>query len=147
MADSTVTTTSSVVPMLAYEDTAAAIDWLDRAFGFREQADQRYTEPDGTITHAQMIVGNGMIMLATPTPEYQAPARHRETCEAAAAWSKVPWVIDGVQVEVDDVAAHLDRARAAGARILTPLRDEPYGKLYNAEDIEGHRWMFIEPPR
>jgi len=38
------------------------------------------------------------------------------------------------------------RAEAAGARMLTPIRDEPYGRLYNAEDVEGHRWMFIQPP-
>ena len=85
-------------------------------------------------------------MLASPTPDYESPARHRETCEAAARWSRVPWVIDGVQVEVDDVDAHHERAGSAGARLLTPIRDEPYGRLYNAEDLEGHRWMFIQPP-
>lgn len=145
MTDSSVASGTSVVPMLAYEDAAAAIDWLERAFGFREQADMRYTDPDGTVTHAQLEAGRGLIMLATPTPDYQGPKRHRETCEAAAAWSSVPWVIDGVQVEVGDVDAHHARARGAGARILTPIRDEPYGRLYNAEDVEGHRWMFIQP--
>ena len=131
--------------MLAYEDPASAIKWLERAFGFREDPDERYTEPDGRITHAQMEAGGGLIMLASPTPDYQSPARHRESCEATAAWSRVPWVIDGVQVEVDDVDAHYERARAEGARLLTPIRDQPYGHLYNAEDLEGHRWMFIQP--
>ena len=135
----------TVVPMLAYEDAAAAIDWLERAFGFSEQADMRYTDPDGTVTHAELRAGLGLIMLASPTRDYQSPKRHRETCEAAAAWSRVPWVIDGVQVEIDDVDAHHERAAAAGARLLTPIRDEPYGRLYNAEDLEGHRWMFIQP--
>lgn len=146
MTDSSVATTASVVPMLAYEDAGAAIEWLERAFGFREQAGNRYTNPDGTVGHAQLEAGRGgLVMLASPTPAYQSPKRHRETCEAAAAWSEVPWVIDGVQVEVDDVDAHHERARAAGARLLTPIRDEPYGRLYNAEDLEGHRWMFIQP--
>lgn len=131
--------------MLAYEDAAAAIDWLERAFGFREDADERHTEADGTVSHAQMEAGRGLIFLAAPTPDYQGPARHRETCAAAAAWSAVPWVIDGVQVEVDDVDAHYGRARSAGARLLTPIRDQPYGRLYNVEDLEGHRWMFIQP--
>jgi PhnB protein len=145
MSDTSVRTRFSVVPMLAYEDPATAIEWLDRAFGFREQTDQRYTDPNGTVTHAQLEAGDGIIMLAAPTPDYQSPARHRESCAAAAAWSNVPWVIDGVQVEVNDVDAHHERAMSAGARMLTPMRDEPYGRLYNAEDLEGHRWMFIQP--
>ena len=145
MTDSAIASRTSVVPMLSYEDPAAAIDWLERAFGFREQSEARYTDPNGTVTHAQMEAGGGLIMLAAPTPDYQSPARHREACEAAAAWSRVPWIIDGVQVEVDDVEAHHARAGAAGARLLTPLRDEGYGRLYNAEDLEGHRWMFIQP--
>jgi len=131
--------------MLAYEDPAAAIDWLERAFGFHERSDERYTDADGTIGHAALEVGDGLVMLAAPTPDYESPAHHRESCEAAATWSRVPWVIDGVQVEVDDIDAHHGRAEAAGARMLTPLRDEPYGRLYNAEDPEGHRWMFIQP--
>jgi len=131
--------------MLAYEDAAAAIKWLESAFGFREVPDERYTDANGTVGHAQLEAGGGLIFLATPTPLYQGPARHREECEAAAAWSAVPWVIDGVQVEVDDVDAHYERARSAGARLLTPIRDESYGRLYNAEDLEGHRWMFIQP--
>lgn len=134
-----------VVPMLAYEDPAAAIEWLARAFGFREQPDQRYTDAEGVIGHAQMEAGPGLIMLAAPTPDYRSPRRHRETCEAAARWSKVPWVIDGVQVEVDDIDAHFARAQQAGATMLSGIEDEPFGRLYRAEDLEGHRWMFVEP--
>ena len=145
MNDTSVRSRFAVVPMLAYEDPAAAIAWLERAFAFREQVDERYTNVDGTISHAQLEAGNGMIMLASPTPDYESPAHHRESCAAAAAWSSVPWVIDGVQVEVDDIDAHRERAQSAGARMLTPVRDEPYGRLYNAEDLEGHRWMFIQP--
>jgi uncharacterized glyoxalase superfamily protein PhnB len=136
---------TAVVPMLAYENPAEAIAWLERAFEFREQVEERYTGGDGRIGHAQMEAGDGLIMLASPTPDYQGPARHRETCAAAATWSRVPWIIDGVQVEVDDVASHYERARSEGARLLTDIRDEPYGQLYNVEDVEGHRWMFIQP--
>jgi uncharacterized glyoxalase superfamily protein PhnB len=85
-------------------------------------------------------------MLASPTLDYVSPKRHRESCEEAARWSSVPWVIDGVQVEIDDVDAHRARAEAAGARMLGPIEDEAYGRLYRAEDLEGHRWMFIQPP-
>ena len=56
-----------------------------------------------------------------------------------------PWVVDGIQVEVEDVDAHFARAKAAGAVILSEPRDNPAGRLYRAEDPEGHRWMFIQP--
>jgi uncharacterized glyoxalase superfamily protein PhnB len=137
---------TAAAPMIAYEDAGGAVAWLEHAFGFRENRAARYEDDAGLVGHAEMETPlGGVIMLATPTPDYQSPLRHRESCEAAARWSKVPWVIDGVQVEVDDVDAHRARAEAAGARMLTPTRDEPYGRLYNAEDLEGHRWMFIQP--
>jgi PhnB protein len=135
----------AAVPMLMYEDAEAAIAWLAEAFGFRERRGQRYTAEDGTIGHAELEAGDGLIMLASGAEGYQGPRRHRESCEAAARWSRVPWVIDGVQVEVDDIDAHVARARAHHAHLLSEVEDEPYGRLYRAEDLEGHRWMFIQP--
>jgi uncharacterized glyoxalase superfamily protein PhnB len=133
-----------VIPMIAYEDGAAALDWLAKAFGFRERT--RLTSPDGTIGHAEMELGDGVIMLATPTPAYQGPKRHRESCEPARKWSAVPYVIDGVLVYVDDVDAHFQRAREAGATILSEPEDQDFGdRHYRAEDLEGHRWMFAQP--
>src|SRR2546430_16678987 len=82
-----------IVPMIAYENGAGAIDWLGRAFGFREL--DRITESDGTISHAELEFEGGRIFLATPTKHYQSPKHHRETCVAARRWSVVPWVIDG----------------------------------------------------
>jgi PhnB protein len=135
----------TVVPMVAYEDAAAAIDWLSDAFGFREDPDQRYTE-DGRVTHAELDVGDGsVIYVASPTRDYIAPKRHREECEAAARWSQVPWVIDGLLVHVTGLDDHFARAQAAGATMLSQIEDEPWGRLYRAEDVEGHRWMFVEP--
>ena len=131
----------SVTPMIAYEDGVAAIDWLVRAFGFVERA--RWTDPDGRLTHGELTIGEGVIMLASPTPDYESPFRHRSHCAAAAAWSRVPYIIDGVLVEVEDVDAHCARARAAGARILSEPDNESEGfRHYRAEDLEGHRWMF-----
>jgi len=130
--------------MIAYEEAAAAIDWLSRAFGFKEEG-ERYTEPDGRIGHAELVFKDGRIALATPTRDYQSPKHHRETCEAARKWSEVPWVIDGLLVHVDDVDHHFQRAKAAGARILSEPQTNPYGRLYRAEDLEGHRWMFLQP--
>lgn len=91
-----------------------------------------------------MIAGEGLIMLATPTPAYEGPKRHREHCERAAEWSQVPWVIDGVLVYVADVDAHYERAVAAGACVLSKPEAGPPGRRYRVEDIEGHRWMFME---
>jgi uncharacterized glyoxalase superfamily protein PhnB len=133
---------TSVVPMIAYEDGNAAMDWLIEAFGFVE-ADRR-TSADGRLTHGELEAGGGLVMLATPTPDYEGPKHHRETCEAARTWSRVPYIIDGVLVQVDDVAAHCERARTAGAVILSEPEDSPDGRRYRVEDVEGHRWMFVE---
>jgi uncharacterized glyoxalase superfamily protein PhnB len=131
-----------VIPMIAYEDGAGALDWLATTFGFRERT--RMAGKDGRISHAEMETGEGLIMLASPTPDYESPRRHRESCEPARRWSAVPWVIDGVLVYVDDVVAHYERARRAGARILSEPEADDYGHRYRAEDLEGHRWMFLQ---
>ena len=133
--------TQRIFPMVAYEDTAQAIDWLTEAFGFTERG-QRYEMDDGTIGHAELEIGGEVVMLATPNREYQSPKTHRESCEAAARWLDNPWVIDGVLVEVDDLEAHHARAVEAGANVIRPPEDGPDGRLYTAEDLEGHRWMF-----
>ncbi len=126
--------------MLSYEDCGSAADWLCRAFGFEEH--ERYAEEDGRVTHVELRMGDGVLFLGNPGPDYQSPRRHRDECEAAARWSAAPYVIDGVYVGVDDVDAHFDAAKAAGATILSNVEDTPVGRHYRAEDPEGHRWMF-----
>jgi len=135
--------TQRVVPMLAYEDGVAALEWLAKAFGFRERT--RMLTPEGRLAHGEMEAGGGLIMLATPTPEYEGPKRHREHCEQARKWSAVPWIIDGVLVYVDDLDAHYECAKKAGAVILSEPEGGFPGKRYRAEDLEGHRWMFLQP--
>jgi uncharacterized glyoxalase superfamily protein PhnB len=133
----------AVIPMLAYEDGAAAIDWLVEAFGFEER--ERWADDDGTIVHAELATGSGTIMLATPTPHYVGPKRLRELSAEVRKMYEVPYVIDGVLVEVDDVDAHFARARDAGATILSEPADQESGiRHYRAEDPEGHRWMFSQ---
>ena len=134
--------TQSVVPMLAYANGPAAMDWLVRVFGFQERA--RLLNDDGRLAHGELFTGAGLVMLATPSPDYEGPRQHREHCERAARWSEVPWIIDGVLVLVDDIAAHFARAQREGARILSPLEPGPPAARYRAEDLEGHRWMFME---
>ena len=128
--------------MISYEDGIGAMEWLANAFGFRETA--RLTTSDGRLTHGEMRAGDGLIMVASPTPDYRGPKRHREACEQARLWSKVPWVIDGVLVFVDRLERHFARAKAAGASILSEIEEGPPGRRYRAEDLEGHRWFFFE---
>jgi uncharacterized glyoxalase superfamily protein PhnB len=134
--------TPSVIPMISYEDGIAALEWLGTTFGVRETA--RLTGPDGRLSHGEMEAGDGLIMLASPTPDYRSPKRHREICEQARMWSTVPWIIDGVLVYVDDLDQHFKRAKAAGATILSDIEEGPPGRRYRVEDLEGHRWFFFE---
>jgi uncharacterized glyoxalase superfamily protein PhnB len=133
---------STVIPMLSYEDGPAALDWLAEAFGFQEVA--RMLNPDGTLSHGEMLVGAGRIMLATPTQAYESPRRHAEHCEQTRAWMQVPWVINGVLVYVDDIDAHYARAARAGATMLTGIERGGPGSRYRAADLEGQRWMFMQ---
>jgi uncharacterized glyoxalase superfamily protein PhnB len=130
--------------MLSYENCPAALEWLARAFGFRERA--RLPERDGRIGHAEMETDYGVVMLASGPAGYQSPATRCQKYERIREWLTVPWVVDGVLVYVDRVDAHHERAQSAGAKILPSPEDAPYGRLYRAEDLEGHRWMFMQRP-
>jgi len=131
-----------VIPMIAYEDGPAAMDWLSAAFGFKERT--RMLGKDGRLSHGEMEAGSAVIMLASPTPDYRGPLRHRESCEQARKWSTVPYIVDGALVYVDDATAHCRRAKEHGATILTDVESDQYGRRYRAEDLEGHRWMFMQ---
>jgi uncharacterized glyoxalase superfamily protein PhnB len=135
----------SVIPMISYEDVAQAADWIVRAFGFRETG--RWADGDGRVTHVNMELGEGVVMLGSPSPRYQSPRHHAEVCDLARAWSTTPYVVDGVLVYIDDIEAHFQRAQASGATVLSPLEDNPgvRQRNYRAEDLEGHRWMFAQP--
>src|SRR5579863_5784004 len=76
-------TFQGVVPMIAYEDGPAALDWLARAFGFFETTRMM---TDGRLAHGEMETGYGTIMLATPSAHYRGPRRHRAECQAAERW-------------------------------------------------------------
>lgn len=128
--------------MIAYEDAAATMNWLVRAFGFTER--RRMTDQQGRIVHGELELSGNIVMVATPTREYRNPRNHAESCEQAGRWSAVPWVIDGVLVFVDDVDEHYNKALAAGATMLSGIEDSGPGRLYRVADIEGHRWMFMQ---
>jgi len=137
-------TEQRVIPMLTYEDVAGAADWIVEAFGFEETG--RWSDDEGRVTHVNMELDGGVFMLGFASPDYQNPKHHAEVCEHARKWSAVPYVVDGVLVNVDDITAHFERAKRAGATILSELEDNPGvgQRQYRAEDLEGHRWMFAQ---
>ena len=107
-----------VIPVLMYPDPSAAAEWLVTAFGFRVRlriANHR----------VQMWAGEG--------------------CFTIAEGDVIPNRACVVQVRVENVPEHCERARRAGAKILTEPVEHIYGeRQYNAEDFYGHRWDFTE---
>jgi uncharacterized glyoxalase superfamily protein PhnB len=132
-----------VVPMPTYEDVDRASKWLCDAFGFSEQA--RFDDGQGRVTTAILAwPRGGAIMLGWTGSAYESPRRHRDHCNAARKWHEVPYIVDGVLVSVDNVDEHCAKARKAGAVVLSEPETTPNGRLYRVEDIEGHRWMFMQ---
>jgi len=131
-----------IIPMLAYEDGVAAMNWLCKVFGFTEKT--RMLDDEGRLSHGELVLGNGIVMLASPTPDYQSPKRHCQVCEATAKWYQVPYIINGILVSVDDVEKHYQHAKECGATILSGIETGGPGTRYRVEDLEGQRWMFIE---
>jgi PhnB protein len=122
-----------ITPYLLYEDVAAALDWLNRAFGLRER--MRLPGPDGKITHAEMEFADGVVMMGCPGTDYQNPRRLGQATQH-------------LYVYVDDVDKHFRHARESGAKILEELQDQFYGdRRYGAEDPEGHQWFFAQHVR
>jgi uncharacterized glyoxalase superfamily protein PhnB len=117
-------------PCLYYRDAPAAIAWLSRAFGFESSLE--VPGPDGTIIHAELTFNRGVIMLGT--------ARDDQGLQSPL---DLPGVNQMVSVVVDDLDAHYERARAAGAEITVELHDTNFGsRSYSARDPEGHHWCF-----
>lgn len=120
----------TMYPSVVYDDAPAAIDWLGRAFGFERHL--VVPGPNNTVAHAELSVGSAMIMLGSSSnqPGHRSP-------KALGANT------GGIYIVVDDVDAHAARAKAAGAVIARPPKDEDYGgRLYTCRDLEGHTWSF-----
>jgi len=119
----------TVIPALQYDDAPAAIEFLTAAFGF--EAVSVHEGPDGTIAHAELRSGTGMVMLGS-----RPNAREEERIHQPAGGSSI-------YVIVDDADAHFERATKAAATITRPIRDTEYGsREYTAEDLEGNLWSF-----
>ncbi|MER7460718.1 VOC family protein [Micromonospora sp. NPDC126480] len=115
----------NIYPTFRYPDAQAAIEWLCQTFGFQVHA--VHEAPDGTVAHAELVFGDGMIMLGTGTGPATRPADDDYT----------------VYVAVDDLDGHHERARAAGAEIVREPFDTDYGSRdYVARDLAGRVWSF-----
>ena len=126
-----------------YDDAAAAIDWLCRAFGFTVRL--KVDGEDGDIAHSELVYREGLIMVGSTRSPKPRPGPVR----------KSPRALDGANTQalfmyVDDVEAHAAHARAAGAKIVSELETQDYGeeywrdRSYGAEDCEGHFWWFAQ---
>jgi len=125
--------TPALYPRLAYRDEMAALDFLVRAFGFRERREARLEHEDGTL--AWLEVGDGVVMIGragTERHDLHSPA------EVGATTAMI-------NVYVTDIDEHFERAKVEGARIASEPQDMFWGeRRYEALDPEGHRWHFSE---
>jgi MerR family transcriptional regulator, thiopeptide resistance regulator len=122
-----------VVPLLACSDIAAEHDFLVAALGFRSAGLER--TPDGAVVHGEVRVGLRRIWL------------HRTDAETGLIPPAQSGAAGGgLVVHVPDVDASCERARAAGAEIISEPRDEEYGQREcGVRDPEGHLWWIATP--
>jgi PhnB protein len=118
----------AAIPYLCVKNGSDAIDFYRRAFGAIEK--YRMEDPSGKIGHAEMRIGDAVILLADEYPEMGALG---------------PQSIGGspvaIQLYVEDVDAVAERAMAAGAKVLRPVEDQFYGdRAGQFEDPFGHKW-------
>jgi uncharacterized glyoxalase superfamily protein PhnB len=125
----------AIYPRLGYEDEHAAVDYLTRVFGFRERVESRMVSDDGHIL-AWLEHGDGVVMVGHVQHDIHRIHSPREVGHATVM----------LNVTVDDVDAHYERAVAEGATITMEVNDAFYGeRRYECDDLEGNRWHFGEP--
>jgi len=123
----------TIVPQIPYEDISAALSFLERAFGFREIRSTRMEGAEGVIHHANVEFGDSVIGIGTQG------AHGAVSPKSAGSASQY------ISVYVEDIDAHYERARAAGAQIGRGPRDHARDyRAYEALDLEGHRWRFVQ---
>ena len=121
----------SITVYLYYEDVAAALKFLGKAFGFKKSG-PAMKRPDGKLGHAAMKLGDDLIMMGYPGPKYRNPRRLGQTTSS-------------LYITVDDVDKHCERAKKAGATIIEEPQVSSYGqRRYGAADPEGHQWYFAQ---
>ena len=127
-------TKATLIPCLRYRDAPAAIEWLCQAFGFEKHL--VVPNDGGTIAHAQLSFGNGMIMLGSVLKN-EFGSLMKQPDEVGGGQTQSTYVV------VTDADAAYARAKAGGAKIAMEIRDEDYGgRDFSCFDVEGHLWSF-----
>jgi uncharacterized glyoxalase superfamily protein PhnB len=127
---------------LFYESPSRAIDWLCSAFGFEVRI--KIEAEGGAVVHSELTLDGGVIMVG----DGKSPRLDRAHCKSPRAVGGAN--TQAMMVYVDDVEAHHQRARAAGARIVSELATVDYGEEYWTDrgyecvDLEGHHWWFYQ---
>jgi len=123
---------STVIPALRYKDAPAAMEWLAAVLGFERHA--VYSNPDGSIAHAEMTLGGGMIMLGSAKDDEQG-ARFRAPSQIGHVETASIYIV------VPDADSLYARARAHGTEIIRELQNMDYGsREFAVRDPEGHTW-------
>ncbi len=129
-------TRANVIPCLRYRNAPAAIAWLCDTFGFEEHL--VVPGENGSIAHAQLSFGNGMIMLGSTSSidnEYSKLITQPEDIGGSQTQT--------VYVVVENADTVYDRVKAAGMEVLMDLKEEDYGgRGFTCRDLEGHIWSF-----
>jgi uncharacterized glyoxalase superfamily protein PhnB len=120
----------TIFPILRYTDARGAIRWLCATFGFIELFSVPESGP--MIRHAQLKLGTNIIMVGSVRPD-----------DGLASPQVLGAATQALCVYVDDIDAHFERARAAGAQIASPPQRTDFGaREYHVRDVEGHPWTF-----
>lgn len=120
------------ITLLVYRDLEAGADFLVTVFGLG--AGPLHRDESGTVVHAELSAGDGLLWLHRVAPEFglASPASLGAATACMAVW-------------VDDLDAHHERVAGAGAEVVNPPRTMPYGvREYDARDPEGHLWSFMQ---
>ena len=127
----TETSPSTIMPTLRYRNAPAAIDWLCQVFGFARHA--VYANSDGSIGHAELTLGGGMIMLGSH--------KNDDYGKGFKAPSELGFETRSSYIVVPDADAVYARAQAAGGTLTRPLQNTDYGsREFTVKDPEGHSW-------
>lgn len=123
----------TVLPHVVVQDVVDAVAWFSRVFGFSEH--YRYGDSAGPVRGAQMHLGNAWIMVRRAGPGCASPAQ-------------LGYGTQSLTVFVEDVDAHFQRAKSAGAKIVEELHETEYGeRQYGVVDLDGHHWLFSKHAR
>jgi uncharacterized glyoxalase superfamily protein PhnB len=125
--------TPQIIPYLYYPDAATALDFLVDAFGF--EVIHAVRDAEGVVWTAQLRLGDGVVMIGPGMDGFGT----RPVVDAE-------WATTRMFTYVEDVDAHHERAKAAGARILSePAMHFGGNRQYVASDCGGQQWIFAEP--